>query len=346
MSPFAIQSGPFARFLQSISGLTGDEAADTAAIVARNFLLDEGVTIARFNSYQVAGGVREHADYGEWKLAHEKYLKRQVRLIVDQRPSLSLNPDDEQECPETFRFIEANSPFQYSDGNLELLRVVELPFVADTAGVPPAEVKLLAQTVVASSDPHLPERQAFDDILDAWSLHIDHRPVYSGYWEDLDDLFGNTPTEDGPDWANRLRDRLGLVHLAPGLRGAHGLPLDILVFRYPILSIPRLRNSTAEQRPLVPPTVLDSAHSAAFCPAPAGQSTGHAVDLSLEKPICREVLHPVMEFCAEQLWRVGQVTKNVDMQQLIEARRWHLLVLRDLPGCAEFADATDADLIR
>lgn len=341
MSIFATQDAAFAGFLQRISGLRSDDATNSAALIARNFLLEDGLGPTRFETYRATGAVNGHVDYGEWKRAHEAYLKRHIQLAVDQRPPHTVNPADEHECPETFRSIDPDSPFQYSDDNLDLVRLVELDFVASRAGESPSDVKNLAMSVVASSDPRLVERQALSDVLDEWLLSSDHRPVYGAFWEDVFDLFGDTQAGDSPDWANSLRDRLGLAHIQPrtGVRA-----LDVLVFRYPIRSVPRLQNAAADQRPLVPPTVLDGNHSPAFCPSPVGQQTGRSVDLSQQKPICREILHPALDFRVEHLWRVGQVTKTVDMQQLIDGRRWHLAFLRELPECADFAASTDADL--
>jgi hypothetical protein len=50
------------------------------AFVARNFLLDEGVTPARIGSYARWRGVANHPDYGAWSGVHDEYLKNQVHV--------------------------------------------------------------------------------------------------------------------------------------------------------------------------------------------------------------------------------------------------------------------------
>ena len=116
-------------------------------------------------------------------------------------------------------------------------------------------------------------------------MQRDLRPAFAGFYLDLQDILSST----NADWADDLRDALGLYHFNP-------LPpvreLTVLVFQYPIRSVPHFLSDT-KARPLVPPTVLDSRPNPAFCPVPAGSLTGHTVHLSQNvPPLMREVLHP------------------------------------------------------
>jgi len=64
------------------------------------------------------------------------------------------------------------------------------------------------------------------------------------------------------DWATRLRDRLGLDHLNPGLTGR---PVEILIMRYPVSEA---IDALSEQGHPAIPTVLDGHINGYFFPNP------------------------------------------------------------------------------
>lgn len=249
---------------------------------------------------------------------------------------------DEDLCPETFRLVAPGSPFASSDQALHLVRTEELSFVARLSGVPPNRLKDLARDV-AQRGTAASGFAALDSALRTWAKQIDLRPSFAAFWEDLSDLFGAAPGADPDDWANRLRDRLGLAHLDPGARGE---PIDVLIFRYEIGSLARILSLGADVRALVTPTVLDGTFSDAFCPAPLGAMTGHTLDLSgaCEGPR-REVLHPTLAFGARHLWRIGTVNAPTDLASLGTLRGLHLVWLREQCGSADYAADTDGDLL-
>ena len=77
--------------------------------------------------------------------------------------------------------------------------------------------------------------------------------MFAAYWEDLQDLFGESPSDDAKGWANQLRDRLGLAHLDPKGRGG---TIDVMLFRYPIKSLAQIEALGTDRRALMPPTCL------------------------------------------------------------------------------------------
>ncbi len=257
-------------------------------------------------------------------------------------PPTVIDPADADSCPESFRFLDPESPFLTSDGKVHLIRVERVRFIARGCGVSPAEVKRLAEEVLASRD--AVKRRLFEAQLASWARSIELRPVYCAYLEDALDLFGDSPAADPSGWADTLRDRLGLIHLDPGSRRG---PIDVLVFRYPVSTVARLRERPkSHRRPLVPPTVLDGSHSPAFFPAPRGSLTGHAVDLAAEaSSLFREVLHPSIAFRAKHLWRTGTIRRPVDRDNLPTARGMHVLRVRQASGRADYAETTDRDLL-
>jgi hypothetical protein len=333
--PFSSRNDAFADFLSNIGGGTDIQYA----FPARNFLNDEGVQEERCRSYEASGSVAYHADCKTWRQVHDKYLKERVQVSRNDAGALHpLDPDDLDVFPETFRFIDGNSPFLRTDMNMMLVRVEELDFISDKSGVSKEEIKALAKRVIASRSSHSASHQALDDILEQWSTadRVDARPVFSGFWADVEDLF--VPTERD-DWADQMRNRLGLLHLNPAKRLG---PISVIVFRYRVRDIPKLPGTPRNTAPLVPPTVLDSALSSAFCPAPPGNLNGQTLDLACSgSEPCGEVLHPVIQFKAEDIWRIGEIQTSVTDDTIRNAREWHMLCLRDITGRPEYARDTD-----
>jgi len=303
------------------------------AFVARNFLLDEGISDWRAASYLNAGAAARHADYRTWHQAHTAYLLANVfRPRLAPNLASTLDPNDTASCPETFRH---NEYFEY-DLQLDLIRVEELRGFAQVAELPDKEVREAAANWLEQRTPESKER--WEDVLDRWAGRAQVRPMFSALFEDVAPLL-----EDREDWPERLRDALGLAHLDPVERRG---PIEILVFRYPVKVVPRLRTLSPQRRPLAVPTVLDSRFSSAFCPAPRGCATGYVIDLSGSKSeLRREVVHPPVRFQADHLAKLGEVRRGVDRSALPIARGLHLLAIRDSAARPEYASETDGDLL-
>jgi hypothetical protein len=340
------EEGPFARIDQRFADFLKDLATQRSDrwMPARNFLLDEGIVAARGESYRSSGGAAGHVNGAAWQSAHAGYLEQRVFLEppADDTAPKEMEQADEDLCPETFRHLDHGSPFLHSDASLHLLRTEEISFIADRSGYSASRLKGLAEDVMVHG-PRAPGFADLDSALRRWSKRTDLRPVFAAFWEDLKDLFGSTPAEDRPGWADGLRNRVGLAHLDPGGRGS---PIDVFVFRYPVGELARIIEFDPAQRALVAPTVLDGRFSDAFCPAPAGQSTGHTLDLGGSHPgPRREVLHPKLAFGAQHLWRVGTITTPFDTAGLDTLRGLHLVWLQGETGRTDYARNTDGDLL-
>jgi len=325
------------RFLSRV----GKDAGGEHRFSARNFLLDEGIVSPRVDSYAELAAMAEHGSVEDWLGAHGAYLAERVfRQPSGDGLPMSLDPADEISCPETFRFIDPASPFLTTDPRAHLIRIERLDFVADFAGIARDELRRLAEAVVGPEEPK-PVRK-LNDVLAAWARNIEARPVFAAFLEDVLDLFA----DGSSDWADTLRDSLGLLHFDPSASGAAGARgLDILVFLYRVSEVSRLLGGARDYRPLVPPTVLDGRPSPAFLPAPAGSLTGHAVDLSAAaKHPRREVLHPSIPFQAKHLWKVGTIRRPAEPENLAEARGVHLWLVRGVSGRGDYALGTDGDL--
>lgn len=321
----------------------GGRAGGNQRFVARNFLLDEGVSEDRFRSYAQAGCVAEHATFEDWKGLHEGYFRERVARPSTGTRHESLDARDPDTCPETFRHIAVDSRFHTTDANQHLVRLVQLSFIAERTGESLADLKRWTERVVAAPlDRSTDEFQQLDAALHIWNEMIDSWPTFAAFWEEVRGLW--EPTEHS-EWADELRDWLGLAHLNPVDRGIR--EIDVIVFRYPVSAVPRLTGSSIpkDSRPLVTPTVLDGYFSHAFCPSPRGQLTGHTVALNERcEQIRQEVLHPNVEFRASHVWRLGAIRRRIDLDRLATFRGYHLLALRDHAGRPDYATRTDADI--
>ncbi|MFL6262464.1 MAG: hypothetical protein ACJ76Y_22420 [Thermoanaerobaculia bacterium] len=284
--------------------------------------------------------MKGHASLEDWQGIHWTYLAERVfRLPTGDGLPRTLDPADEISCPESFRFLDPAAPFLPTDSRSHLIRVERLRFVAEFAGVDPGALRSAAEGALQHDSD---SGRRLNDALDAWERAVEARPVFAAFWDDVADLFADTPADDPPGWEDVLRDTLGLLHYDPGTRRNE---IDVLVFKYPVSVVPKLKGLDRDRRPLVPPTVLDNTPSPAFLPAPRHSLTGHVVDLAAQtKELRREVLHPGVPFEAKHLWRVGTIRRPVDPTILPLARGLHLLLVRDASGRKDYALGTDGDL--
>ena len=165
--------------------------------------------------------------------------------------------------------------------------------------------------------------------------------MFAGFWEAVRDLFGPDPAHDPADWADKLRDRFGLAHHNPSAPAG----IAVLVLRYPIRDVLRVRSTDRSSRLLVVPNVLDGPHSPAFCPAPQGSVEGHTIELSSRYNLPRrEVVHPPVDFRARHVLRVGDIRRPVPAD-LATARGLHLVYLQERCTRPDYALGTDRDLL-
>lgn len=147
------------------------------------------------------------------------------------------------------------------------------------------------------------------------------------------------------NWAVRLRNCLGLGHLAPGPAGR---PVEILVMRYPVAEAIAALDG---QGHLAIPTVLDGDISNYFFPSPLPRSDaaeapiyGRTVNLTPvesenDYEMGCELLNPRLIYRPEHFYRAGIIAEPVTMP-LERARGFHL------PWVRLYADRDDfgADL--
>ena len=341
-----ITGDAFDDFLLSLSQ---DTSLGNLRFISRNFLLDEGINSLRRKSYEANGGVTTHASFDDWVEIHNDYLNSHIFLVRPLPLPNLLDVADEAYCPETFRCVDSFSTFGAADLDLYLIRVERAEHISRLAGLNSVDELLeLARKVEtqnlsrvgSTTNQSTKEEQLLNSVLELWGRSLDMRPVWAGFWENFAELFGSEPASDSEAWSDELRDRLGLYHLNPFALSVPEIP--ILIFRYPVKILPRLKDNRT-LRPITVPTVLDSRFCEAFCPAPRGQSCGFTVYLGhYEYQSQREILHPPIQFKSEHLFRVGLIKRSLP-SDLSSARSLHLLWLRLETGRHDYSVITDGD---
>jgi hypothetical protein len=352
MSIFAATAPAFEAFLASVKddhalapGCGG--AQQNARFIPRNFLNEERLDASRVASYAAQLPPAGPKDFAEWNHAHNKYLTNHIFIpspgVHDYRSVARNNP---VVCPETFRVPLALNTFQDTDFDTYLIRVVS---VADIASLLNHNTKdnrdyifSLGEKAVSDPRPDNPARQELSLLLEEayTGAHCQHRPTFAAFYEDFLDELRDAANKE---WANQIRDRLGLYHINQWL--PYGLPLQVFLFRYSVREIPRY-SGEADRRPIAVPVVIDHKLFEAFCPAPRELDRGRLLNLvgdsSLHEP-AREVLHLFTPLQTEHLFRVGLVTTPVP-EDLGSVRRDHLVWLQLLSERDNYASETDADL--
>jgi hypothetical protein len=311
---------------------------------ARNFRLEWQVKQSRVKSYSDIVKIANDTTNPFEALKrlnhfHNQYLDQSIHsgARMDKFDLTSMN------CSEPFRLSVHLDEFGHSEEGLFLVRIEELDLIARNANVSKDVLRQIAGDVAINVRNGINDRSKQDalaDILGQWQDLLDNRPIFAAYWDDAQSVLA----DPRPGWAEELRDRLGLLHCDPALRGP-GMEIDVLVFRYPIRLIPRYNRSGP--RLLLKPTVLDGALSEAFCTAPAGAGVGSTIDLAGRDDIpWQEVIHPPIEYKPEHVWAVDCI-KTSPLESLGSSRALHLikLCIRASPDFQELCHEIDGDLM-
>ena len=323
--------GKWNRFLENEANKPGN-----SRFIARNFILDEGVSADRAAGYNGVAGTERVGTQPEWKNGHEEYLSQRIHLArpADYIVPRSINPAALLNCPETFGPGAAFSTFGSTDPAYDLIRIVHAGRMARFAPRPGDFIGLVEEYLTSKTEE---ARRVISATISPWLERRDLRPVFAAFWYGVRDLL-----EGGPDdWADQLRDRMGLIRFDP--KGGTRIP--VLIFRYPVRLVPKVTGVGGDSRALALPTVLDGEWSEAFCPVPVGQAVGFTVDLAAGlDDRAQEVVHPFVRFGVEHLYRIGYIGKRV-ADDLSEARLAHLLWLEGVSGRPDYARMTDGDLL-
>jgi hypothetical protein len=298
-------------------------------------LIDENVDATREDSYRTAGVMIKHASYHEWNKSHyQSYLTRFVHLSQPERIPFRVNRQNSEECPETFKPDSALREFGGASPELELVRIESVQRIADRIElISRSDILDAAKTFLLDPDSSSGHGR-LQGILNSWNRKRDLRPLWAGFWDEMKDLFGETPDQDAAGWADELRNRLGLYHINPPER--YTSEIEIFVFRYPVRIVPILEDRR-EFRALAIPTALDYRLNEAFFPAPQAHSVGYSVYLGTKQPYrsYKEIVHFHVAFTPEHLFRVGTIKQPAE-PDLSPVRKQHLEWLRNHTGRIDY----------
>lgn len=294
-----------------------------------NFLWDERPGDAAVDLYANRLGTGAVADLDDWHGRHNNFLKREIQI-----------GRGKPEIPLTFRAINDLNRLRLIEPSLYLIRVEEATWPCDLAGIAVEDLRSHIEQFAKGDDA---AKDFLKGLASRWNAKRDQRPLFATTELEVEDLL-----DDRSDWAERLRDRLGLGHYDPAYAGK---PVEIVLMRYTVQEVlDSLDNGVGH--PAVP-TLLDGGLNPFFFPTPfpseegeAGADfRGHTLNLSPvagknEYSMGVEMLHPSIAYQPEHFYRVGVIANFVALP-LEKARAFHLPWLqlnfgRDDFGAAAF----------
>jgi hypothetical protein len=168
-----------------------------------------------------------------------------------------------------------------------------------------------------------------DVFLDRWNARRDGRPAFAAWKDELiDDL-------RHPDWADRVRDRLGLAHHDPG----PARPIQVILMEYDVASVLHAATSRGVKDAFVSPTVVDSPPWPWFFPSPAGLAYGRTMNLGAGAPnFVAEFLHVGMTYTRGHIAKIGEITRPVGSVDMPSLRNRHLAALRAAARRPDFGE--------
>lgn len=158
------------------------------------------------------------------------------------------------------------------------------------------------------------------------------RPRFAAFAQELDEDIA------AADWADRLRDRLGLAHYPPKQRTG---PWPVILMRYKVREVANRARRAGAGHALTVPTVLDDRPYEIFHPAPCGADYGrtlHLGDNSNCDRLASEVLHLRIDYSPSHIWKIGAIRTRADISddRLAQLRETHLFCLCYSSGRDDF----------
>ena len=289
-------------------------------------MLDERVPGARENGFLELNDFATAAhDKNLWFKQHVDYTKERVALPavsetftnINQSNWLGLNPDWDVIRIETLYGLVDRAKRRGSD-------------VDETEADALIRELLNARKTGGSFDPFKEAR------LERWLRHVnsgsDRRPAFVAPFAEVEDILSQA------DWANRLRDALGLGHIRPWA----GNPMTVVQMQYNLIRVhdAHIGKPAWAASPSVLDDVPGQMPNPCFFPAPkkaAPGGYGYTVDLATADPTYRkEFLHGHIAYTLDDIRRIGEVTTDVPPSRIEKAREDHRELLKD--DLVHFAD--------
>lgn len=293
--------------------------------IAQNYRWEEKVGAARRAAYQDSLP-DTLPDLTAWSDAHtNRWLKNRITHVA---------------LPETFTASNAaaalNGPILAPDNQgQELVRIECLDYYIEENPIHDLN-SLLHQIEVCQgrvTDRHFTRgdaEESLETLCEALNLSPYARsPRFAAFAQELQEDI------EQPDWALRLRDRLGLGHYRPTLR----FPTRTLaLMRYTVKDVVAAANRAGAAHAMTAPTGLDADLNEFFFPAPRDLDYGRTVNLAGADTLAAEVLHLRIPYRAKNLWKVGIVTTPPE-KDIRRLRENHLSCVRLESGRDDFGRA-------
>ena len=281
--------------------------SDTSRFIAENFILEERLQKERKAVYSEF--IKDNdKELGSWEFAHDNYLHK--KIYIEQ---------NKKNLPETFTNINKKNRLNEIDENQYLVRLENLNGAIALTNFQENEAILydilnkISKPGKSSSEND--REKTLQDFLDSWNLKRDKRPIFAGFWGEIKDIFNNTKD----DWANKLRDRLGLGHYAPET----GENIPVILLRYRVSEVLNYQ----KQNQFSIPTVLDSGLSEFFFPTSLSSQEGQTLNLSVQKEseyyFNKEILHSFIEYKNTHVYCIGEINSSY-AGNCEDVRKFHL----------------------
>ena len=221
-------------------------------------------------------------------------------------------------------FVTSNNVASLPD--LPPQRLVRLESLHDHLGLWGGNIAALEKAHASSSDPEKAPVQTF---LDSWNDKRDNRPCFAAFKDQL------RPDLADPDWANQLRDRLGLSY-GPLPTGPH----PVALMEYDTLDvIAQSKGMPGAAYRFCIPSTFDHEPSAQFFPTPRecgfGNPMSHGI-IQDEKDLLAEIVHLRLTYSPRHLVKLGQITAPLPGTDIRTMRNNHLMALQLESGRDDF----------
>ncbi len=289
-----------------------------------NFILDERPPHEGISLYSRRLGTSSITNLDNWQDRHKNFTSEEINISTS-----------ESGQPWTFRPENATNRLRLIDPRIYLVRVERADWPCSLAGVESERLRHHVEEYQRGN------RTASSDFLDkvaiSWNAKRDKRPLFATTELEVEDIIN----DGNADWAERLRDRLGLGHYSPG--SASG-PIEVLLMRYTVQEV--LDSLAGNGDPAIP-TVLDGDMNHYFYPSPLHDPDtaenpyyGHTVNLA---PVADEndytmgieMLHPRIAYKPEHFFKFGVIANPIAME-IERARSFHLPWIRLHSGRDDF----------
>lgn len=315
---------PFFTFLKgAAAGVALEEAAP-----AENYILDERVPSAREDDFLKFNGFSTLST-----LNRDLWFKQHVDYSISKVARAPISA--------TFDAINDSNWRNWSpDWDVVRIETVAGLCSRDTkTDVIESEVRSLIQDFLAARAAGTSIDSLKQARLEWWLKWVnagsDRRPAFVAPFAEVETLLAR------PDWANRLRDALGLGHIRPTAAS----PTVVVLIQYNLERVYRahLGKPAWAASPCVLDDVPRTMPNPCFFPAPQATSRdgyGYTVDLDLtDNAYRKEFLHGHIIYTLDDFRRIGEITLDITHTQIAEARRLHrdllapnLRYLPDLPA--------------